>query len=182
MITYLFSSFIEGVFKMERAMYPYNDYNIYIVYHKKEGRKYAVLVPVDKNSGLKRTTLSCARYLMSCKEKRFLTKAEEVDHIDNDKTNDSLDNLQLLSGYDNKIKYKRYQGRKYVLLECPICKVHFEIPKNKSYLQKGALYSCCSVKCKNKMCSITNSNKDKDKLNSLIKDNFIKEFVKKETS
>ena len=47
------------------AEYPYNNFYIYIVFHKKEGRRFAVLYPADKSSGLKRTTISYARYLMS---------------------------------------------------------------------------------------------------------------------
>lgn len=87
-----------------QAEYPYDKYNLYIVHHKKENRNYAVLTPIYKNSELKRTTISYARYLMSVKLKRFLTVEETVDHIDNDRTNDSIENLQILSDKEDKKK------------------------------------------------------------------------------
>ena len=57
------------------AEYPYNDYKIYKVFHNKEKRNYAILVPLD-NSNKKRTTISYARYLMSVKEGRILNSWE----------------------------------------------------------------------------------------------------------
>ena len=68
----------------------------YIVTNK-ENRKNVILY----NSNNDRSTVSYARYLMSVYLGRFLDKDEEVDHIDNDKTNDSFNNLQILSKIEN---------------------------------------------------------------------------------
>ena len=43
---------------------------------------------------------------MCVKLGRYLQPGEEVDHIDNDKTNDSIDNLQILTGEENIRKYR----------------------------------------------------------------------------
>ena len=56
-----------------------------------EGRKMVQLY----NSQDDRTTLSYARYLVSVREGRFLGVDEDVDHDDEDKTNDALENLIL---------------------------------------------------------------------------------------
>lgn len=56
--------------------------------------------------GHKASVTSYARYLMAVKLGRYLTKDEQVDHIDNDKTNDNIDNLQVLSRQDNILKYQ----------------------------------------------------------------------------
>lgn len=56
-----------------------------------------------------RTTISYARYLMSVKLGRLLTDHEHVDHIDNDKTNDLIDNLQILTPEENRDKYTKTQ-------------------------------------------------------------------------
>lgn len=162
----------------EEAKYPYNDYYLYKVYHKNENRNYAVLVPKDKTSGLKRHTIAFARYLVSTNLKRFLTKDEEVDHIDNNKMNDVIENLQILSRDENVNKQICYHGRKYVELRCPICKKTFEMPKNKSFLQTGYRYNCCSKECFTKMKSVTKSGSDLNKLINLISDHFVREFVK----
>ena len=49
------------------------------------------------NSSTDRSSCQYARYLLAVKIGRFLTAAEEADHIDGDKTNDSVANLQVLS-------------------------------------------------------------------------------------
>lgn len=67
----------------------------------KENRKMVCLV----NDRKTRKTISYARYIMSVKLGRELSKEEQVDHIDNDKTNDSIDNLQILTAEDNLAKY-----------------------------------------------------------------------------
>ena len=67
-----------------------------------KNRKYVVILFDDKS----RTTSSYARYLMECKINRYLTNREEVDHIDDDCTNDNIDNLQILSRLENQAKRK----------------------------------------------------------------------------
>ena len=72
------------------------------VVKNKENRNMVCLV----NDAKDRTTMALARYRMSVKLGRMLRDDEQVDHIDNDKTNDSIDNLQILSKRDNIAKYQ----------------------------------------------------------------------------
>jgi len=64
---------------------------------------------------------------MSIKLKRFLSKEEHVDHKDEDKTNDSLDNLQILTFAENMKKQHDHRrkisgkGPSFAILTCPIC-------------------------------------------------------------
>ena len=75
--------------KRIRAEYPYDDYWLYVVWHKKEGRWQANLVKISDTS--ERTTLSFARYVMSVKLGRLLnTATEHVDHINNNKSDDRI--------------------------------------------------------------------------------------------
>ena len=67
----------------------------------KEDRNMVCLV----NDRIDRTTMALARYKMAVELGRLLTEQEQVDHIDNDKTNDAIENLQLLSPEDNRQKY-----------------------------------------------------------------------------
>ena len=62
-----------------------------------ENRKSVILY----SSSCKRTTVSYARYLLSCREGRYLKPEEEADHINNDKTDDQISNLQILSKLEN---------------------------------------------------------------------------------
>lgn len=77
-----------------------------------EGRKTIALVEY----GGKRTSTAYARYLLACHLGRFLKREEHVDHIDNDKSNDEIGNLQLLSPEENRSKYwiKRQNSLKVI--------------------------------------------------------------------
>lgn len=75
------------------------------------------------NSQNDRSSCQYARYLISVKLGRFLNEDEEVDHIDNDKTNDDLSNLQVLSRQENREKQIKLKGRTMIEFECPICEV-----------------------------------------------------------
>lgn len=78
-------------------------YKVYGPYlSKTENRRIAVLYTPEH-----RTTMSWARYLMCKKENRFLTSEEEVDHINDDKLDDRIENLQILPSKENKKKTPR---------------------------------------------------------------------------
>lgn len=129
------------------ALYPYLDYNIWIVYHKKENRRYAVLV--NKINKKDRTTISYARYLLSVKIGRKLKNNEHADHIDNNKLNDNYDNLQILSQKNNREKYEKEvsRGSKFVLLQCPNCSKTFSRKYKNTHLSKHGIFTSCSRKC-----------------------------------
>lgn len=122
------------------AEHPWIGYRLYKVFHKKQGRWYAQLV--CKNS---RTTTSYARYLMEVFLGRRLTAEETVDHVNNDKQDDRMENLQLLSPSENTKKSAK--GRTMVLLNCPICGVSFYRERNQTHIVKGGNPSRCSRKC-----------------------------------
>jgi hypothetical protein len=113
--------------------YPYNNYYGNKVYSKKDGRYYVAMY--KKNNHKETTSTSYARYLMSIKEKKILEDWEKVDHINNIKNDDRIENLQILSQKDNSIKYVEYSNKKRILarLKCPECKKIFE-KNQKTYL------------------------------------------------
>ena len=80
------------------------------------------------NSDSDRTTISYARYLMCVKIGDFLPASVEVDHIDADKTNDTLENLQVLSVEDHKIKTAKEAAAKSMGVQevaCAYCHTLF---------------------------------------------------------
>lgn len=84
---------------------------------------------------------------MSCKLGRFLTKEEQVDHIDNDKTNDNIENLQILSVKENNIKSHKLSD---VILFCPICGIEFTKTRSQLRGRNKEPFSrdmCCSRSC-----------------------------------
>jgi len=125
--------------------YPYADYNGYLVVNS-EGRRNVCLV---HKLSKKRTTVSYARYLVSVHLKRVLLPNEQVDHIDGIKSNDILENLQILSKLDNNRKnvVETNRSRKMVRMTCPNCDKVFEKAFNSTHLQKKGHYTSCSKKC-----------------------------------
>lgn len=88
----------------------------------KDGRKRVDLVNWPES----RTTISYARYLLSVQLGRFLTENEEADHIDQDRTNDSLENLQVLTVDEHKAKTKKESsGLSTIDCICSFCSVSF---------------------------------------------------------
>lgn len=89
---------------------PYNSkYKAAYMIDGSEGRKTIVLV--EPNGKLHSTAY--ARYLMSVKLGRFLEPNETVDHINEDKTDDRLENLQLMSTADNIKKHANYVSKPF---------------------------------------------------------------------
>lgn len=72
------------------------------------------------NSNENRTTISYARYLMCVKLGYILSSEFEVDHIDNDKTNDDVNNLQVLTINEHKEKTAKQKADGILYIEC-IC-------------------------------------------------------------
>lgn len=107
-----------------------------------EGRRNVILY----NSHQDRTTISYARYLMSVHLGRFLEEHEHVDHIDGDKTNDTIENLQILTLAENNRKAS--PGKWCVDLICPNCGVLFTRPRNRTHLVvKTKRATFCSRTC-----------------------------------
>jgi hypothetical protein len=125
--------------------YPYNEHYI-AGYLNTNSEPRRVVLLVDKNK--KQSSTSYARYLMSCHLKRFLSKDEHVDHIDNNRLNDVIENLQILTQQENNKKGKRRKWIKYV---CNGCGEVYEKLHNQSHLVKSdSLTSSCSRKCARK--------------------------------
>lgn len=104
------------------------------------------------NGSIHRTTMSYARYLLSVHLGRRLGKDEHVDHINDDKTDDRVENFQILTPKENKEKYDKNNPAQLVEFICPICTSPFYLTKSKSH---GKISPCCSKACGYKKISKT---------------------------
>lgn len=120
--------------------------NGYLQIHP-SGRKYVVLF----NSDLDRTIISYARYLMGVKLGYFVPDDLEVDHKDDDKTNDDINNLQLLTGEENRLKqqYRYVMNQTNYGFHCACCETPFILTERevKNRLYKGVEYAFCGRSC-----------------------------------
>lgn len=133
----------------------------YLVEHKNtDKRKRVYLISYDG----KRKGISYAQYLWEEANNCFVPEGFQVDHINEDKTDDRLENLQLLSQKENTLKnvdYRIKSGKivKWVDLICPICGKSFKFPRRNLSTHPNP---CCSRKCGYKKGIITKK-KNKDK-------------------
>lgn len=120
------------------------------------------------------------RYVMEQYLGRKLESNEIVHHKDHNKTNNSIDNLELLPNKEHSRKHQLEHGRKYVKLRCPQCETEFDIPKNQSYLQKNNKYNCtcCSPTCRGKLYKRIQLSGMTGEIQSTINQNFIEEYIK----
>jgi len=124
------------------AEFPFQNFKIYKYFNHQQERWYVELV--NRNN---RHWMLLSRYRMSVKLGRILTDDEEVDHKDDNKQNDEIENLQLLTGIENKQKaIKRVE--EIVTLICPICNRTFQ-RKSHSVRHKinNGKEPCCSRRC-----------------------------------
>lgn len=145
------------------AEYPFEKYNLYVVFHKKEGRNYAQLV--NPNIREDRTTISYARYLMSVKEKRVLENWEHVDHINEIKSDDRPENLQILTNKENIEKHIFLFDIKRTMVEltCENCGKTFD-REIRNY-HKSNKFSFCSRRCNGQYYSNKTENLNKKNIN-----------------
>ncbi len=83
---------------------------------------------------------------------RWIDPFLEVDHIDEDSTNDCILNLDFLTRTENKYKNMMSRSPMFYRIVCPVCGIVFEADKNRIVIaerirQKAP--ACCSYSCAN---------------------------------
>lgn len=157
------------------AKAPFNEYRLYEHVAKKDGRHKVHLIHPKTRC---RKTLTAARYKMCVLLKRELDHSEQVDHIDEDCTNDDFGNLQILTRRENVRKQASFRGQVWVELRCPWCRKLFQRKHGATYLtKKDKDYTSCSRSCGTYISSRRRKGHDPD-LESAIRGNFVREFKK----
>lgn len=126
----------------------------YLVSHENgDKRKRVYLIGFDGS----RNGMLYARYVWEAHNNKPLPEGFTIDHIDEDKTNDALENLQLLSNGDNirkNVETRTKRGELNVMLKlvCSICGVTFDFHKRNLETHPNP---CCSRSCGRKKAQIT---------------------------
>jgi hypothetical protein len=129
---------------------------VYGPYKRSDGRSHVIWYDTETKS---RTTQSYPRFLMEKHLNRKLEDWEHVDHINEDHTDDGIENLQLRVQSENNIKsveHRRTLGLLYPEwydFICPFCKIESRIKyrqymKNQVWAGKAGPY--CSRRCAGK--------------------------------
>ncbi len=111
--------------------------NAYVVVNK-EQRRIALLRKPNREM----TSMSYAKYLYTSHYKCDVAEGDQVDHINGDKMDDRIENLQVISGKYNAVKDKKH--KEMVELICPVCKERFLFPKRNLSTHPNP---CCSRRC-----------------------------------
>ncbi len=104
------------------ALYPAYD-RVTGPYLRKDGRKHIVFnnSSLSKGDSDKTRTLSWPKALLEVKHCRLLNDNETADHIDEDFTNDNIDNLQILTRVNNIIKSFEANPERHTQFSNHIC-------------------------------------------------------------
>lgn len=107
---------------------------------------------------------------------RILNKNEIVHHIDKNKKNNNISNLEVTNQADHARLHGLEQGRKMCELKCPQCGMIFVRYKNQTHLQKNSNYTCCSSSCRGKLSRYIQLNGITPQVESAISVNILREF------
>jgi hypothetical protein len=122
-------------------------YVVYGPYTRKDGRKHVV-----HYDGHTRRTQSYPRYLMENYLGRVLNDWEHVDHINDDFTDDRIENLQILLQAENNRKSTK--PAETMWFTCSVCQGKFDIPARQfrqNQIVQGKAGPYCSKSCAGKV-------------------------------
>lgn len=110
---------------------------------------------------------------------RLLNADEVVHHIDGNKKNNSIDNLQLFTREEHAKLHAHTQGHKMVSLQCPWCNKIFNKPRRDSFLVKKnkLMCTCCSASCRGKLSREIQLHGITNKMQDAISGNLLAEYI-----
>jgi len=109
---------------------------------------------------------------------RLLTPDEIIHHINENKKDNRIENLQITTQTEHAHNHGTERGQLYVELICPECGIHFDIPKRQSFLQKGSEYTCCSRSCRGKFSTYIQYHGKTHEMELAISVNLVREYRK----
>ena len=118
--------------------YKEKGYTVVYIATNKEPRRVATL----RKSNGEMTSMSYAKYLYTSYYQVDVAEGDHVDHINGDKMDDRIENLQVISGTYNR--QKDHKRKEMVVLVCPVCNEEFLFPKGNLSTHPNP---CCSRKC-----------------------------------
>lgn len=118
--------------------YKNKGYDKLYVNVNKEPRRVATIRKPNKETH----SMSYAKYIYTSYYKCDVPEGDQVDHINGDKMDDRIENLQVISRKYNNIKDK--PTKEMVELICPVCGTKFLLDKRNIPFRNNP---CCSRRC-----------------------------------
>jgi len=108
---------------------------------------------------------------------RLLNQDEKVHHINGNRKDNRIVNLEVYSDANHKREHQRLHGRMMVILKCPECDNLFERRKGQTYLQKSGRFTACSKKCRGKFSRKMQTCLETTELERAISENLVEEYI-----
>lgn len=118
--------------------YKQKGFEVVYIATNKEPRRVATL----RKSNGEMTSMSYAKYLYTSYYKIDIEDGMHVDHINGDKMDDRIENLQVISGTYNI--QKDHKRKEMVIRVCPVCGTEFLFDKKDLPFKPNP---CCSRRC-----------------------------------
>jgi uncharacterized C2H2 Zn-finger protein len=107
---------------------------------------------------------------------RLLESHEIVHHKNDNKKDNRIENLEVMTAVSHGRLHAKEKGRKWCILKCPNCGIEFERPKNKTHLNKPHFYTCCSRKCSGTFSHRVKKYGETSEIKKAISENVVKEY------
>lgn len=107
---------------------------------------------------------------------RVLESHEIVHHINENKKDNKVENLQVMTAVAHSKMHGLEQGRLLIELKCPECSQTFIRRKGQTYLQKGSKWTACSASCRGKFSRKLQLSGLTSNIETSISENFVREF------
>ena len=132
--------------KIEVSDYFKGDYRAAYLFKNNKNRNVVELVHKNstKENPIKRF-ISYAKYLWISYNKQEVPEGYEVDHINEDGTDDRIENLQLLTKRENIQKARNLHPKQVSILVCPVCNKEFTTDTR--FVGRYSQPTCCCRRC-----------------------------------
>jgi hypothetical protein len=109
---------------------------------------------------------------------RLLNPEEVVHHINGDKLDNRIENLELLSVSKHVSLHGKLRGKKYADLQCPWCSKIFSREYRQCFKIKRSLYTACSKQCRGHFSRFIQQNGITTTTQSRLDNNLVRVYTK----
>jgi len=140
-----------------------------------KGDYYYAVVPEHPNR-TKNNYVLAHRIVMENHLGRVLNANEIVHHINEDKKDNRVENLQLMTASEHASLHQNEKGKTMLELKCPNCKKVFYREKRQTHIVKKSRFTCCSSQCRGKFSTLIQYQGTTHQVESAISENILREF------
>lgn len=142
-----------------------------------KGDYYYAVVPEHPNR-TKHNYVLAHRIIIENHLGRLLDKNEIIHHIDGNKKNNDISNLQVMKALEHVSYHVQQRGKTMLEIKCPCCKNVFSRSKNKTHLgKKVGKITFCSASCRGKFWRDVQLNRiTTNQVESAISGNILREY------